>query len=138
MTGGKPLTTARFRALNKKYAIMLGWNSKEVSAHTPRIEGAAEYVASVRRSLRAEARAAPAGARPMWSSDVVHTCMYARMTRRAHLAASDHMFQAKGRDLEEIIPEFVEPAGAAPPAGQGGWASSRIASAPRARYRMCM
>jgi len=32
------------------------------------------------------------------------------MTRRMHLAASDLMFQAKGRDMEELIPEFVQPA----------------------------
>ena len=36
--------------------------------------------------------------------------IYARMTRRAHLAASDLMHGARGRDLEELLPEYVQPA----------------------------
>ena len=32
------------------------------------------------------------------------------MTRRMHMAASDLMFQARARDLEELTPEFVQPA----------------------------
>ena len=100
--GGANMTTARFRALNKRYARLLGWNPKEAGAHSPRIGGATEYAATGKASqLLLEARG-------RWSSDVA--AIYARMTRRMHLAASDLMFQAKGRDLEELIPEFVQPA----------------------------
>ena len=101
-TRGRPLTTERFRALNKRYARLLGWDPKQAGAHTPRIGGAAEYVAT------GEASELLLQARGRWSSDIAR--VYARMTRRAHLAASDLMFQARGRDLEELIPEFAEPA----------------------------
>ena len=43
---GARLTTARFRALIKRYARMLGWNPKEAGAHSPRIGGATEYAAT--------------------------------------------------------------------------------------------
>ena len=32
------------------------------------------------------------------------------MTRRTHLRASGAMYRAKGRDVEEIVPSFVQPA----------------------------
>ena len=99
---GAKMSTGKFRALNKRYAKLLGWNPKEAGAHTPRIGGATEYGASGSVSellLQARGR---------WSSDIA--AIYARMTRRAHLAASDLMFEAHGRDLEEIMPTFVQPA----------------------------
>ena len=34
---GTRMTTARFRALVKRYAHMLGWDPKEADAHSPRI-----------------------------------------------------------------------------------------------------
>ena len=95
------MTTARYRALVKRYAGYLGWNPKEAGAHSPRIGGAAEYAAS------GEVSELLLQARGRWSSDIAR--IYARMTRRAHLAASDLMFNARGRDLEELIPDFVEP-----------------------------
>ena len=99
---GQRMTTARFRALIKRYAGYLGWDRKEAGAHSPRIGGAAEYAAS------GEVSELLLQARGRWSSDIAR--IYARMTRRAHLAASDLMFNARGRDLEELIPEYVEPA----------------------------
>jgi hypothetical protein len=99
---GRKLTTAHFRALIKRYAKLLGWDPKEAGAHSPRIGGASEYAATGDASqllLEAKGR---------WDSDVAK--IYARMTRRMHMAASDLMFQARGRDLEELIPEFVQPA----------------------------
>ena len=60
---GARLTTARFRALIKRYARMLGWNPKEAGAHSPRIGGATEYAATGKVSqllLEAKGR---------WSSD---------------------------------------------------------------------
>ena len=100
--GGRQMTTPRFRALIKRYACMLGWNPKEAGAHTPRIGGASEYAAT------GEASQLLLEAKGRWDSDVA--AIYARMTRRMNMAASDLMFQAKGRDLEELIPEFVQPA----------------------------
>ena len=99
--GGYRMTTARYRALVKRYAGYLGCNPKEFGAHSPRIGGAAEYAAS------GEVSELLLQARGRWSSDIAR--IYARMTRRAHLAASDLMFNARGRDLEELIPDFVEP-----------------------------
>ena len=98
-SGGKPMTTPRFRAINKKYAALLGWNPKEAGAHGPRIGDATDYAATGSGELLLQAKG-------RWSSDIAR--IYARMTRRAHLAASDLMFEAKGRDLEELIPEFAE------------------------------
>ena len=47
-------------------------------------------------------------AKGRWSSDIAY--IYARMTRRSQLAASALMQKARGRDLEEILPGFVQPA----------------------------
>ena len=99
---GQRMTTARYRALVKRYAGYLGWDPKQAGAHSPRIGGAAEYAAT------GEVSELLLQARGRWSSDIAR--IYARMTRRAHLAASDLMFSARGRDLEELIPDFVEPA----------------------------
>ena len=65
-----------------------------------RREGAAKGAKAKRRRRES--------AKGRWDSDVAN--IYARMTRRMHMAASDLMFQARGRDLEELIPEFVQPA----------------------------
>lgn len=43
-----------------------------------------------------------------WSSNVVR--IEARMTRRWHLAALEVMQAAKGRDVEELMPGFVQAA----------------------------
>ena len=73
----------------------------------PRIGGATEYAATGKVSqllLEAKGR---------WSSDM--GAIYARCARmmrclHLHVAASDLIFQAKGRDLEDLIPEYVQPA----------------------------
>jgi hypothetical protein len=98
---GAKMTTARFRAQNKRFATLLGWSPKEAGAHTPRIGGAIDYAGTGHASqLMLEAKG-------RWSGDIAR--IYARMTRRAHMAASDLMFEGAGRDLEELMPEFVEP-----------------------------
>ena len=100
-TSGARMTTAHFRAQNKRLAQLLGWDPKEAGAHTPRIGGASDYAGTGEVSqLMLEAKG-------RWSGDIAR--IYARMTRRAHMAASDQMFKAKGRDLEELMPEFVAP-----------------------------
>ena len=47
-------------------------------------------------------------AKGRWGSDIGK--IYARQTRRAHLAASDAMYRAKGKDLEEILPSYSQAA----------------------------
>ena len=97
---GKPLTTGRFRGLLKSYAKLLGFRASEFGAHSARIGGATDLAATGSTSellLQAKGR---------WASDIGR--IYARMTRRAHLAASHLMHKAKGRDLEEILPGFIQ------------------------------
>ena len=99
--GGKGVSTAQFRALMKRYAAMLGSDPKEFGAHSARIGGAIDVTASGECSellLEAKGR---------WGSDIAK--IYARQTRRMHVAASDMMFRARGRDLEELLPGFCEP-----------------------------
>ena len=96
------MTTARYRALIKRYAEKLGLPAKEFGAHSTRIGGATDLVASGEGSellLEAKGR---------WGSDIGK--IYARQTRRAHLAASDAMYRAKGKDLEEILPSYSQAA----------------------------
>lgn len=90
----------KFRALMKRNATALGYNPKEFGAHSPRIGGATDIESTGAASqllLQAKGR---------WQSDIGR--IYARMTRRAHLAASALMHRAKGRDLEELLPTFTE------------------------------
>ena len=98
----QPMTTARFRALVKRYASALGYDPKTFGAHSARIGGATDVANSDEYSevlLEAKGR---------WGSDIGK--IYARMTRRTHLRASAAMYRTKGRDVEEIVPSFVQPA----------------------------
>ena len=98
--GNKGITTGQYRALLKRYARMLGFDPKDFGAHSTRIGGAIDLTAQGGCSqliLEGKGR---------WSSDIGK--IYARMTRRMQLAASDMMHAARGRDLEELMPEFVE------------------------------
>ena len=102
--GTKAMTTARVRGIFRHIAQLLGFNPKHFGAHSGRIGGATDLAAtgdpSVPILLQAKGR---------WASDIGK--IYARMTRRTHLAASDLMFTGStGRDLEEIMPTFVQPA----------------------------
>jgi hypothetical protein len=102
--GGKAMSTARVRAIYRHIAKLLGFDVKQFGAHSGRIGGATDLVAtgnpSVPILLQAKGR---------WASDIGK--IYARQTRRAHLAASDLMFtRSTGKDLEEIMPNFVQPA----------------------------
>lgn len=100
---GRPISTARMRGIFRLLAKSLGFDPKQFGAHSGRIGGATDLAASGNSSvpilLQAKGR---------WASDIGK--IYARMTRRVHLAASDIMFRAKGRDLEEIMPEFTQQA----------------------------
>ena len=59
-------------------------------------------------------------AKGRWQSDIGR--IYARMTRRMNLAASGFMHKAKGRDLEELLPEFTRNPRSAPRARAGAGA----------------
>lgn len=77
-------------------------NESEWGAHSCRIGGATDLMATGQASqllLQAKGR---------WASDVGK--IYARMTRNGQIAASKLMQSARGRDLEELLPGFVQPA----------------------------
>ena len=99
---GKAMTTGYFRAVVRKVAKLAGFNPKEFGAQSARIGGATDLAATGKASqllLQAKGR---------WSSDIGK--IYARMTRKAQLAVSDLMYACSNRDLEEILPEFTQPA----------------------------
>ena len=100
-SGSTGISTAQFRALMKRYATLLDCDPKEFGAHSARIGGAIDVTANGECSellLEAKGR---------WGSDIAR--IYARQTRRMHVAASDMMFRARGRDLEELLPGFCQP-----------------------------
>lgn len=97
------ITVAQMRGLVKARMAEIGFlNSAEWGAHSCRIGGATDLVATGKASpllLQAKGR---------WGSDVGR--IYARMTRKSQLAASDLMQEGRGRDLEEILGDFAQPA----------------------------
>jgi len=101
-TPTRPISTAMMRSLIKELAAKLGLPEALFGAQSARIGGATDLVSTGGASellLQAKGR---------WASDIGR--IYARMTRKAHLAASSLMFEAKGRDLEELLPEFAQQA----------------------------
>lgn len=97
------MTVSDLRKVVKSYARLLGFtNMHEWGAHSPRIGGATDLASTGKASellLKAKGR---------WSSEIGQ--IYARMTQRSLLAASRLMQKARGRDLEEIMPTFTQPA----------------------------
>ena len=101
--GGQPISATHMRQTAREYARVLGMPPEQFGAHSFRIGGATDLVATGQLSellLQAKGR---------WQSDIGR--IYARMTRRAHLAASELMHSARGRDLEELLPAFTQAAG---------------------------
>ena len=99
---GRPMTTAALRTFSRRVAGKLGMPSRLFGAHSARVGGATDLAASGKASrllLQAKGR---------WGSDI--GAIYARMTRRSQIAAVDLMYDAKGRDLEELLPDFAQPA----------------------------
>ena len=99
------MTTGKYRALMKRYAQLLGEDPSAFGAHSTRIGGGTDLAAA-----DADGEHGPIAlllqAKGRWQSDIGK--IYARMTRRAHLAASALMHRSRGRDLEEIIPSFTQ------------------------------
>jgi len=98
------MKAAEFRAFVKYLGakvLKLG-ESKQWGAHSPRVGGATDLCATGKSSavlLQAKGR---------WASDIGK--IYARMTWRMQLAASRLMQTARGRDIEELMPEFTQQA----------------------------
>ena len=100
-TPTRPMSTGAYRAVVRELARALGHEPKHFGAQSTRIGGASDLAATGQASqllLQAKGR---------WASDIGK--IYSRMTRRAQLAVSDLMYASKGRDLEEIMPEFTQP-----------------------------
>ena len=97
----------QLKLVTRKSARLLGYTDMSVwGAHSARIGGATDLAegdgdggGASMLLLRAKGR---------WGSDI--GAIYARLTRKSLLAASALMQRSKGRDLEEIFPEFVQPA----------------------------
>ena len=99
--GYRAITVAQLRKYVRDCAAAIGFIvRKQWGAHSGRIGGATDLAATGKASqllLQAKGR---------WASDLGR--IYARMTRRCQLAASRLMHTARGRDLEEIHPDFTQ------------------------------
>ena len=96
------MSGAQFRECVRDIAcgILRMGKRRQWGGHSPRIGGATDLASTGECSqllLQAKGR---------WGSDIGR--IYARMTRRSQLAASKLMQSAKGRDLEELMPDFVQ------------------------------
>ena len=96
------MTCGHFRQLVRRVAhgVLRMGKPKQWGGHSARIGGASDLVSTGKASpllLQAKGR---------WGSDIGR--IYARMTRRAQLSASRLMQKGRGRDLEEILPNFVQ------------------------------
>ena len=97
------MTVRQLRDTVRVFAAAIGYTEPGVwGAHSGRIGGATDLAST------GEASALLLRAKGRWASDV--GAIYARLTRRAQLASSRLMQKARGRDLEEIFPEFTQPA----------------------------
>lgn len=96
------ITIQHMREAIRKRMQGLGYEHPEHwGAHSCRIGGATDLMSTGQASqllLQAKGR---------WGSDVGK--IYARLTRKGQIAASTLMQRASGRDLEEILPGFVQP-----------------------------
>ena len=100
---GSHFTVSAMRELVRERMRSIGYTEAcEWGSHSCRVGGATDLVSTGKASpllLQAKGR---------WASDIGR--IYARMTRRCHLAASELMQSAKGRDVEELVPGFVQTA----------------------------
>ena len=99
--GGKTLRTERLRRFARQIMRKAGQGMARVGAHSFRIGGATDLADQGASPLLLQAKG-------RWASDIGR--IYARMTRRAQLAASRLMQQRGARDLEELFPSFAQAA----------------------------
>ena len=97
------MTVCNLRTTIRRFAALIGEiNRLDWGAHSARIGGATDLASCGKSSellLKAKGR---------WASDIF--IIYSRLTARQLLGASAMMQSARGRDLEEIIPAFTQPA----------------------------
>lgn len=97
------INVAGMRSIVRSYAKILGHTDlSQWGSHSCRIGGATDLAStgeSTELLLKAKGR---------WASDI--GAIYARLTRRQLLAASRLMQRGWGRDMEELIPSFTQPA----------------------------
>ena len=92
-----------YRALIQRFARIIGYlDARQWGAHSTRIGGATDLASTGKCSQ------ALLAAKGRWASDVGN--IYARMTRHSQLEASRLMQKARGRDLEELLPDFTQAA----------------------------
>jgi len=99
--GGKTLRTELLRRLAQRIMRAAGQRSARVGAHSFRIGGATDLADQGASPLLLQSKG-------RWASDIGR--IYARMTRRAQLAASRLMQRRGARDLEELFPSFTQAA----------------------------
>ena len=96
------LTQREFIKTIKDIAQLIGLDSSLFNGHSCRIGGATDLIDAKGSPLLLQAKG-------RWGSDIGR--IYARMTRRAQISASKLIQKGKGgRDLEDIFPDFTQPA----------------------------
>ena len=98
---GRTLRTERLRRFARQIMRKAGQGTASVGAHSFRIGGATDLADQGASPLLLQAKG-------RWASDIGR--IYARMTRRAQLAASRLMQRRGARDLEELFPSFAQAA----------------------------
>ena len=99
--GVEPITVLVMRQMARKIMRAAGQPRARVGAHSFRIGGATDLADQGASPLLLQAKG-------RWASDIGRIC--ARMTRRTQLAASRLMQERGGRDMEELLPAFAQPA----------------------------
>ena len=96
------LTKREFVKAIQAIAAALGLDPSLFNGHSCRIGGATDLIDAKGSPLLLQAKG-------RWAGDIGR--IYARMTRRAQLSASKLIQRGKGgRDLEDIFPDFTQPA----------------------------
>ena len=100
-TGSSHMRTSDLRRAVKSIAAAAGVPREDVGAHSPRIGGGTDLVDADASPLLLQAKG-------RWAGDIGR--IYARMTRRSQIAASQLMQASHSRDIEELFPTFTQPA----------------------------
>ena len=97
--GTAPFSVKQVRKLAKRIMRTSGGDPKDAGGHSFRVGGGSDLADQGASPLLLQSKG-------RWASDIGR--IYARMTRRAQLAASRLMQQQGGRDLEELFPNFTQ------------------------------
>ena len=96
------MTKADFVKACREVATVCGIPAEDTGGHGPRIGGAIDLseVTGSESLLKAKGR---------WASDIGR--IYARMTKRAQMAASRAMQKGSSIEMEQLFPSFTQAAG---------------------------